>query len=78
MADVIKASMITSEDRPFVIVCVVGTILLNAVIFGYLYGKLETKVEGNIQSLTVITQDFKTVPERLARIETILQQLVDR
>jgi len=65
-------------DRFFIVSCVVGTLLLNAVVFGYLYGTLETKVATHESALSIMTQDIKGIPERLARIETILQQLVNK
>ena len=73
--------MAFTEKVPFRTPSVMGVIiplLVNAVVFGYLYGTLETRVDTNIKSLAIISADTKTIPERLARIETILQQLVNR
>ncbi len=66
------------HDRRFIIAMFAGTLMINAVIFGYLYGQLETNVGHNTTWIQTLATDFKSVPERLARIEALLQQMMAR
>lgn len=57
---------------------IIGVLLLQIAGFGMIYGKLENRVT-NIENRVSQTEDsFRQVPERLARVEALLEILVDR
>lgn len=49
----------------------IGGLLLQAIVFGYLYGNVESRVV----SLEKASDTFQELPERLARQETLLEQI---
>lgn len=52
-------------------VSIILTLVVQVVVFAFMYGKLETRVASLEEKATILRE----VPERLARIETLLKEL---
>ena len=77
--DLVKESEVTTQGLvlksiPWVVI--VGFVI-NIVAFAYMYGQMEARVSHLETQQTQVVEKLQSVPERLARVEVILQELRD-